>query len=130
MFQVRKEYRKFIRRHSWLPKCLRCMKSRSGGNSVLSKERRTSLYGGSNGNTSAPNSHSTDNSGLSPYGTSVGTSVNNIVISNNLNILANIRPTPLVQVLNHHNNASTTSTNHNRLHSISQQGTIHVSIDS
>lgn len=98
------------------------MKSQSGSG-VLSKERRTSLYGGSNGNTSAPNSHSTDNSGLSPYGTSVGTSVNNIVISNNLNILTNLRPTPLVQVLNHHNNASTTTTNHNRLHNISQQGT-------
>ncbi|GLV46319.1 Calcium-independent receptor for alpha-latrotoxin [Carabus blaptoides fortunei] len=73
--KVRKEYRKFIRRHSWLPKCLRCSKpnvggSGSSGSSGLGKERRASLYGGSNGNTSAPNSHSTDNSGLSPHGTS------------------------------------------------------------
>ncbi|PSN57298.1 hypothetical protein C0J52_02077 [Blattella germanica] len=65
--KVRKEYRKFIRRHSWLPKCLRCSKHSNG------KERRSSLYAGSNGNPSAPNSHSTDSSALSPHGTSVGT---------------------------------------------------------
>ncbi|XP_069693685.1 latrophilin Cirl isoform X9 [Periplaneta americana] len=62
--KVRKEYRKFIRRHSWLPKCLRCSKHSNG------KERRSSLYAGSNGNPSAPNSHSTDSSALSPHGTS------------------------------------------------------------
>ncbi|KAK5639482.1 hypothetical protein RI129_011974 [Pyrocoelia pectoralis] len=73
--KVRKEYRKFIRRHSWLPKCLRCSKPNTGagsssGSTGLGKERRTSLYAGSNGNPSAPNSHSTDNSVLSPHGTS------------------------------------------------------------
>ncbi|XP_066996980.1 latrophilin Cirl isoform X2 [Anabrus simplex] len=62
--KVRKEYKKFIRRHSWLPKCLRCSKRSN------SKERRSSLYAGSNGNPSAPNSHSTDSSALSPHGTS------------------------------------------------------------
>ncbi|XP_021940476.1 latrophilin Cirl isoform X4 [Zootermopsis nevadensis] len=66
--KVRKEYRKFIRRHAWLPKCLRCSKHSNG------KERRSSMYAGSNGNPSAPNSHSTDSSALSPHGTSVGTS--------------------------------------------------------
>jgi latrophilin 1 len=123
--QVRKEYRKFIRRHSWLPKCLRCSKPGGGagsssGSSGMNKERRTSIYAGSNGNPSGTNSHSTDNSVLSPHGTSVGT--NNIVISNNLN---NVRPTALVQVLTRTdlNNASTTTTNHNRLHNVSQQGT-------
>ncbi|RZB40519.1 latrophilin Cirl [Asbolus verrucosus] len=122
--KVRKEYRKFIRRHSWLPKCLRCSKPGGGagsssGSSGLNKERRTSIYAGSNGNPSGTNSHSTDNSVLSPHGTSVGT--NNIVISNNLN---NVRPTALVQVLTRTdlNNASTTTTNHNRLHNVSQQG--------
>jgi hypothetical protein len=73
--QVRKEYRKFIRRHSWLPKCLRCSKPGGGagsssGSSGMNKERRTSIYAGSNGNPSGTNSHSTDNSVLSPHGTS------------------------------------------------------------
>ncbi|XP_044257478.1 latrophilin Cirl isoform X5 [Tribolium madens] len=73
--KVRKEYRKFIRRHSWLPKCLRCSKPGGGagsssGSSGLNKERRTSIYAGSNGNPSGTNSHSTDNSVLSPHGTS------------------------------------------------------------
>ncbi|XP_045481261.1 latrophilin Cirl isoform X1 [Harmonia axyridis] len=70
--KVRKEYRKFIRRHSWLPKCLRCSKSGAGassssGSSGLAKERRTSLYAGSNGNPSGSHSHSTD----SPHGASL-----------------------------------------------------------
>ncbi|XP_064215503.1 latrophilin Cirl isoform X3 [Tribolium castaneum] len=74
--KVRKEYRKFIRRHSWLPKCLRCSKPGGGagsssGSSGLNKERRTSIYAGSNGNPSGTNSHSTDNSVLSPHGTSL-----------------------------------------------------------
>ncbi|KAJ8953237.1 hypothetical protein NQ318_015817 [Aromia moschata] len=119
--KVRKEYRKFIRRHSWLPKCLRCSKlgggaSSSTGSSGMAKERRAGLYGGSNGNQSGgTNSHSTDNSVLSPHGTSVGT--NSIVISNNLN---NARHTALVQILSRTdlNNASTTMTNHNRLHNV------------
>ncbi|KAF5284108.1 hypothetical protein FQA39_LY17099 [Lamprigera yunnana] len=73
--KVRKEYRKFVRHHSWLPSCLHCSKPTNGpasssGSSGLGKERRTSLYAGSNGNPSAPNSHSTDNSVLSPHGTS------------------------------------------------------------
>ncbi|XP_017774015.1 PREDICTED: latrophilin Cirl isoform X3 [Nicrophorus vespilloides] len=70
--KVRKEYRKFIRNHSWLPKCLRCSKpntssSSGSGSSGLGKEGRTSLYAGSNGNPSAP---SVDNV-LSPHGTSL-----------------------------------------------------------
>ncbi|KAK9889492.1 hypothetical protein WA026_004771 [Henosepilachna vigintioctopunctata] len=117
--KVRKEYKKFIRRHSWLPKCLRCSKSGAGASSSSgssAKERRTSLYAGSNGNPSGSHSHSTD----SPHGASVGT--NNIVISNNLN---NARPTALVQVLARTdlNNASTTTTNHSRQHNAAQQVT-------
>lgn len=120
---MRKEYRKFIRRNSWLPKCLGCSKPSPGtgsssGSSGLGKEHRTSMYGGSNGNPSGPNSHSTDNSVLTPHGTSVGTT--NIVIANNLN---NVRPTPLVLTRTDLNNVSTTTTNHNRLHNMSQQGT-------
>ncbi|XP_049823101.1 latrophilin Cirl isoform X3 [Aethina tumida] len=74
--KIRKEYRKFIRKHSWLPKCLRCSKPGSGtnsssGSSGMAKERRTSVYAGSNGNPSGTNSHSTDNSVLSPHGTSL-----------------------------------------------------------
>lgn len=124
MNQVRKEYHKYIRRQSWLPKCLRCSKSSSssggtssatGGSSSGKDGRGTSLYPP---NTSNLNSHS--DAAVSPHGTSVGTNVNNIIISNNLNN-ANVRPSPaLVQVLNHHNNASTT--NHNRLHNVASQG--------
>ncbi|KAK9723171.1 GPCR proteolysis site, GPS, motif [Popillia japonica] len=73
--KVKKEYQKFIRQHSWLPKCLRCSKPNGGGGSSsdsagIGKEKRTSFYGGWNGNQSGPNSHSTDNSVLSPHGTS------------------------------------------------------------
>ncbi|KAG8235883.1 hypothetical protein J437_LFUL010113 [Ladona fulva] len=70
--KVRKEYRKFVRRNSWLPKCLQCSKNSS------SKERRSSFYAGSNGNPSAPNSHSTDSSALSPHGTSVALMLGNV----------------------------------------------------
>ncbi|XP_057667195.1 latrophilin Cirl isoform X5 [Diorhabda carinulata] len=74
--KVRKEYRKVIRRHSWLPQCLRCSSpggssGSTSGSSGMAKERGTSIYGGSNGNPSAgTNSHSTDNSVLTPHGTS------------------------------------------------------------
>ncbi|GJQ78853.1 hypothetical protein Trydic_g8646, partial [Trypoxylus dichotomus] len=74
--KVKKEYQKFIRQHSWLPKCLRCSKPNGGGGSSsdsagIGKEKRTSFYGGWNGSQSGPNSHSTDNSVLSPHGTSL-----------------------------------------------------------
>ncbi|XP_065166417.1 latrophilin Cirl isoform X6 [Atheta coriaria] len=73
--KVRKEYPRFIRKHSWLPKCLRCSKpnaaggssSGGGGSSGVGKEGRTSLYPGSNGNPSAP----PDSSVLSQHGTSL-----------------------------------------------------------
>ncbi|XP_059469822.1 latrophilin Cirl-like isoform X3 [Neocloeon triangulifer] len=58
--KVQKEYRKFVKRNSWLP----CSSSSSG------KEQTSSFYAGSNGNPSAPNSHSTDSSALSPHGNS------------------------------------------------------------
>ncbi|XP_076230333.1 latrophilin Cirl isoform X2 [Nomia melanderi] len=71
--KVRKEYRKFVRRHSWLPKCLRCSKTvtgSSGGSSGTSGGA-----GGANGgkdfvshNTSSnPSAPTTDSSGLSPH---------------------------------------------------------------
>ncbi|XP_025831334.1 latrophilin Cirl-like isoform X2 [Agrilus planipennis] len=74
--KVRKEYRKLIRRHSWLPKCLRCSKPSggSGGGSENSpsvgKDHRPGVYVGSNGNP-VSNSHSMDNSVLSPHGSSL-----------------------------------------------------------
>lgn len=122
---MRKEYHKYVRHQSWLPKCLRCSKSPgsssatssgTSGSSAVKDGRGTTLYPA---NSSNINSHS--DGAASPHGTSVGTNVNNI-ISNNLNN-ANIRPSPtLVQVLNHHNNPSTT--NHNRLHNVASQGII------
>ncbi|CAH1158518.1 unnamed protein product [Phyllotreta striolata] len=75
--KVRKEYRKMIRKHSWLPQCLHCSSpggasGSTSGSSGMAKERRTSLFGGSNGNPSGgTNSHSTDNSVLTPHGTSL-----------------------------------------------------------
>ncbi|XP_032454612.1 latrophilin Cirl isoform X6 [Nasonia vitripennis] len=82
--KVRKEYRKFIRRHSWLPKCLRCSKGSSGGGSGGSGAGGTGAngsHGNSHGggagkdfashNTSSnPSAPTTDSSGLSPHANS------------------------------------------------------------
>nr|XP_018896103.1 PREDICTED: latrophilin Cirl-like isoform X3 [Bemisia tabaci] len=56
--KVRKEYRKLVRQHSWISKCLGCWESPPNVGVVSGKERRASLYAGNN---SAP-SHSTDSS--------------------------------------------------------------------
>lgn len=92
--QVRKEYRKFIRRHSWLPKCLRCSKNVSGNSAGSSGT--SGVVAGTNGgkefashNTSSnPSAPTTDSSGLSPHAAaSVGsTSPNN---HNNMNSTCN-----------------------------------------
>ncbi|XP_043259222.1 latrophilin Cirl-like isoform X4 [Colletes gigas] len=71
--KVRKEYRKFVRRHSWLPKCLRCSKTVTGGSGGSSGT--SGGAGGANGgkdfashNTSSnPSAPTTDSSGLSPH---------------------------------------------------------------
>ncbi|XP_046745914.1 latrophilin Cirl isoform X2 [Diprion similis] len=71
--KVRKEYRKFIRRHSWLPKCLRCSKTVSG--SSAGSSGTSGGVAGTNGgkefashNTSSnPSAPTTDSSGLSPH---------------------------------------------------------------
>ncbi|XP_015596630.1 latrophilin Cirl isoform X3 [Cephus cinctus] len=71
--KVRKEYRKFIRRHSWLPKCLRCSKTVSGSSGGTSGT--SGAAAGANGgkdftshNTSSnPSAPTTDSSGLSPH---------------------------------------------------------------
>nr|XP_018896108.1 PREDICTED: latrophilin Cirl-like isoform X8 [Bemisia tabaci] len=71
--KVRKEYRKLVRQHSWISKCLGCWESPPNVGVVSGKERRASLYAGNN---SAP-SHSTDSSTAhshSPHATNVGTS--------------------------------------------------------
>ncbi|XP_012280589.1 latrophilin Cirl isoform X2 [Orussus abietinus] len=69
--KVRKEYRKFIRRHSWLPKCLRCSKTMTGssGGSSGTSGGPAGANGGkdfpshnTSSNASAP---TTDSSGLS-----------------------------------------------------------------
>ncbi|XP_066588613.1 latrophilin Cirl-like isoform X1 [Prorops nasuta] len=74
--KVRKEYRKFIRRHSWLPKCLRCSKTVTGGSGGSSGT--SGGVGGTNvgkdfasHNTSSnPSAPTTDSSGLSPHAAS------------------------------------------------------------
>ncbi|XP_029176788.1 latrophilin Cirl-like isoform X3 [Nylanderia fulva] len=71
--KVRKEYRKFVRRHSWLPKCLRCSKTVTGGSA--GSTGGSGGPGGANGgkdfashNTSSnPSAPTTDSSGLSPH---------------------------------------------------------------
>ncbi|KAH0546249.1 hypothetical protein KQX54_007522 [Cotesia glomerata] len=75
--KVRKEYRKFIRRHSWLPKCLRCSKTvtgSSGGGSSGTSVGAAGVNGGkdfSSHNTSSnPSAPTTDSSGLSPHAAS------------------------------------------------------------
>ncbi|XP_076383429.1 latrophilin Cirl isoform X6 [Megalopta genalis] len=99
--KVRKEYRKFVRRHSWLPKCLRCSKTvtgSSGGSSGTSGGA-----GGANGgkdfvshNTSSnPSAPTTDSSGLSPHTAS------------------NVGTTPTTSPPNNHNNLTAACNNTN-----------------
>ncbi|XP_051176110.1 latrophilin Cirl-like isoform X3 [Leptopilina boulardi] len=74
--KVKKEYRKFIRRHSWLPKCLRCSKTvtgSSGGSSGTSGVGAGANGGkdfGSHNTSSNPSAPTTDSSGLSPHAAS------------------------------------------------------------
>ncbi|XP_034936070.1 latrophilin Cirl-like isoform X1 [Chelonus insularis] len=71
--KVRKEYRKFIRRHSWLPKCLRCSKTVTGssGGSSGTSGATAGVNGGkdfpSHNTSSNPSAPTTDSSGLSPH---------------------------------------------------------------
>ncbi|CAL7946106.1 unnamed protein product [Xylocopa violacea] len=74
--KVRKEYRKFVRGHSWLPKCLRCSKTvtgSSGGSSGTSGGAGGANGGkdfGSHNTSSNPSAPTTDSSGLSPHAAS------------------------------------------------------------
>ncbi|XP_011300624.1 latrophilin Cirl isoform X4 [Fopius arisanus] len=74
--KVRKEYRKFIRRHSWLPKCLRCSKTVTGssGGSTGTSGGPAGVNGGkdfpSHNTSSNPSAPTTDSSGLSPHAAS------------------------------------------------------------
>ncbi|XP_035725800.1 latrophilin Cirl-like isoform X2 [Vespa mandarinia] len=75
--KVRKEYRKFIRRHSWLPKCLRCSKTVTGSSGSSGTSGGGVGPGGNGGkefashNTSSnPSAPTTDSSGLSPHAAS------------------------------------------------------------
>lgn len=94
LYQVQKEYRKMLRRHPWLSKCLGCVDGSAGGStggsgtgsgsgSGCGKERRSSLYTGSNGNPVGSHGHShshahtqstdSQNPTAQAHGTSVGT---------------------------------------------------------
>ncbi|KAF7990078.1 hypothetical protein HCN44_009021 [Aphidius gifuensis] len=74
--KVRKEYRKFIRRHSWLPKCLRCSKTVTGSSSgsTGTSGGQQGVNGGkdypSHNTSSNPSAPTTDSSGLSPHAAS------------------------------------------------------------
>ncbi|XP_071560390.1 latrophilin Cirl isoform X6 [Temnothorax nylanderi] len=71
--KVRKEYRKFVRRHSWLPKCLRCSKTVTGASagSTGGSGGTAGANGGkdfaSHNTSSNPSAPTTDSSGLSPH---------------------------------------------------------------
>lgn len=93
--QVRKEYRKFVRRHSWLPKCLRCSKTvagSSGGSSGTSGGGGGANGGkdfGSHNTSSNPSAPTTDSSGLSPHAASnVGTTTTTSPPNNHNNLTA------------------------------------------
>ncbi|KAK0161858.1 hypothetical protein PV327_008263 [Microctonus hyperodae] len=99
--KVRKEYRKFIRRHSWLPKCLRCSKTVTGsaGGSSGTSGGTGGVNGGkdfpSHNTSSNPSAPTTDSSGLSPHAASnVGTPPNNhsnlTAATNNTNLSINV----------------------------------------
>lgn len=96
--QVQKEYRKFLRRHVWLSKCLGCQEASGASSQCVAegKERRTSLYTGSHGNaqstesTSASSNAAPPGAGLPPpHGTSVGRT--------QMNITTKAKPNPTYQ---------------------------------
>lgn len=126
-FQVKKEYRKFIRRHSWLPKCLRCSKTvtgSSGGSSGTSGVGAGANGGkdfGSHNTSSNPSAPTTDSSGLSPHAASnVGTSPNNhsnltaACNNTNLSINVNLNNLALRSPVGPHQLHLMTPSNHNR----------------
>lgn len=128
MLQVKKEYRKFIRRHSWLPKCLRCSKTvtgSSGGSSGTSGVGAGANGGkdfGSHNTSSNPSAPTTDSSGLSPHAASnVGTtSPNNhsnlaaACNNTNLSINVNLNNLALRSPVGPHQLHLMTPSNHNR----------------
>ncbi|CAA9999974.1 unnamed protein product [Nesidiocoris tenuis] len=96
--KVQKEYRKFLRRHVWLSKCLGCQEASGASSQCVAegKERRTSLYTGSHGNaqstesTSASSNAAPPGAGLPPpHGTSVGRT--------QMNITTKAKPNPTYQ---------------------------------
>lgn len=71
MFQVRKEYRKFVRRNTWLPRCLRCSKntsspSASATSGIVNGVKDFGSHNNCN-SSSNPSAPVTDSSGLSPH---------------------------------------------------------------
>ncbi|XP_018302891.1 latrophilin Cirl isoform X5 [Mycetomoellerius zeteki] len=131
--KVRKEYRKFVRRHSWLPKCLRCSKTVTGGSA--GSTGGTGGTGGANGgkdfashNTSSnPSAPTTDSSGLSPHAaTNVGTNAgatsppnnhNNLTTTcnnTNLSINVNLNNLSLRSPVGAHQMHMMAPSNHNR----------------
>lgn len=124
---MKKEYRKFIRRHSWLPKCLRCSKTvtgSSGGSSGTSGVGAGANGGkdfGSHNTSSNPSAPTTDSSGLSPHAASnVGTSPNNhsnlaaACNNTNLSINVNLNNLALRSPVGPHQLHLMTPSNHNR----------------
>ncbi|EGI58401.1 Latrophilin-3 [Acromyrmex echinatior] len=131
--KVRKEYRKFVRRHSWLPKCLRCSKTVTGGSA--GSTGGSGGTGGANGgkdfashNTSSnPSAPTTDSSGLSPHAaTNVGTNAgatsppnnhNNLTTTcnnTNLSINVNLNNLSLRSPVGAHQMHMMAPSNHNR----------------
>lgn len=131
IIQVRKEYRKFIRRHSWLPKCLRCSKTVTGSSGSSGTSGGGVGPGGNGGkefashNTSSnPSAPTTDSSGLSPHAASnVGTTTsppnnhNNLTAAcnnTNLSINVNLNNLSLRSPVGAHQMHMMAPSNHNR----------------
>lgn len=134
--QVRKEYRKFVRRHSWLPKCLRCSKTVTGGSagSTGGSGGAAGANGGkdfaSHNTSSNPSAPTTDSSGLSPHAASnanhVGTNAgatsppnnhNNLTAAcnnTNLSINVNLNNLSLRSPVGAHQMHMMAPSNHNR----------------
>nr|KAF7425664.1 hypothetical protein H0235_008102 [Vespula pensylvanica] len=129
--KVRKEYRKFIRRHSWLPKCLRCSKTVTGSSGSSGTSGGGVGPGGNGGkefashNTSSnPSAPTTDSSGLSPHAASnVGTTTsppnnhNNLTAAcnnTNLSINVNLNNLSLRSPVGAHQMHMMAPSNHNR----------------
>ncbi|XP_011503866.1 PREDICTED: latrophilin Cirl-like [Ceratosolen solmsi marchali] len=140
--KVRKEYRKFVRQHSWLPKCLRCSKGSTSGisnTSVAGSGTNAGKDFASHNTSSNPSALTTNSSGLSSHINSnvgIGAALQtknqnlcNIATSNNTNLSINMNLNNLsIRSQSHplgvHQMRAMAPSNHNR-HPSNQQAFVY-----